>query len=149
MAVNPYAAPSSELRSPPESPLGSRGIKVAIGSTYLISAGCIPAAGFAVWEIESIVISGGLLCLVSVVQFYFAIRNGFLQLAAFAAIMVVFVMSIAGTINAMSWSPTQAARPISIVCVVIAFLMQYGWLAARRTRAKLQSGLNATAEPQS
>ncbi|MCO8124374.1 hypothetical protein NHH03_21725 [Stieleria sp. TO1_6] len=133
--INPYAAPQSDPENLlPQGPVTDRRYRWAIGGAATILLGCAVAAGFAIYDIESIVVSGGILSVLALLLLAIARPLRLRGLMPIALAMLTIALGCFATIYFNSWSPTQAQTPIGTATVVCAVLMQTGWLSIAKVR---------------
>ena len=131
--INPYAAPQSAPERPPPLPsdLGRRRLRYAVGFAALLMTGSLLAAAFAVYDIESIVVSGPLLSLCAIILAVLSIRPELRGFWILSASMIAMSIGCFLTIYLLSWSPGKAQTPIGAATVVFAIVIQAGWIILR------------------
>ncbi|MDV6032279.1 MAG: hypothetical protein F9B45_19760 [Phycisphaera sp. RhM] len=131
--INPYAAPQSapERPLPLPSDLGRRRLRFAVGFAALLMIGSLLASACAVYDIESIVVSGPLLSLCAIILAVLSTRPGLRGFWILSASMIAMTIGCFLTIFFLEWSPGEAQTPIGAATVVFAIVIQAGWTIAR------------------
>ncbi|WP_372896477.1 hypothetical protein [Stieleria sp.] len=131
--INPYAAPQSAPERPPPLPsdFGRRRSRFAVGFAALLMTGSLLASACAVYDIESIVVSGPLLSLCAIILAVLSIRPGLRGFWILSASMIAMTIGCFLTIFLLEWSPGEAQTPIGAATVVFAIVIQAGWTIAR------------------
>ncbi|PAY21247.1 hypothetical protein CKO51_01310 [Rhodopirellula sp. SM50] len=134
--INPYAAPQSAPERPPPLPsdLGSRRLRFAVGFAALLMTGSLLASACAVYDIESIVVSGPLLSVCAIILAVLSIRPGLRGFWILSASMIAMTIGCFLTILLLSWSPGDAQTPIGAATVVFAIVIQAGWIIVGSVR---------------
>lgn len=130
LPLNPYAAPASAPARPTEigKVVGPVRFWIAIVSAIMIVAGTVPACAFALWDVESIVVSGIAFIVVAVVLLSLIFSRWLYLLATIPCAILVIVAGIFLAIYLNSWSPSDAQEPIGYGTIPCAAFMQLGWL---------------------
>ena len=139
MAINPYAAPQTP-QSPPtsfrddEQPGRGRKLRlVAFVLSILILIGAPIASGFAMDDIETIVVSGPILGIISLLTLGVTVRQGLLLIRVISLAMLAMVIGCFLTIFLREWSPSDAQQPIGWATVVFAVFIQLGWISLAKS----------------
>ncbi|MCP4169839.1 MAG: hypothetical protein GY758_03595 [Fuerstiella sp.] len=113
---NPFRAPQSEFE-PVESRFQPklRRLRVCLGLQCTTIAVGVAAA---LYDIESIVVTGGVLSLFGVLTAFFGGRRQFADAIAFGLSGPAISLFCFGLIFLLSWSPADAQRPVSMIAVV-------------------------------
>jgi hypothetical protein len=139
---NPYAAPAVTASTVDalDTTVSDRRYRWAQALAIVCVAGSPVASALAVMDIESILGSGpilALLCLTSAILAWPPMLRPLLliSVAGIAIVIGCFVV-----INLCEWGPTEARKPIGQATVILAILMQAGWIPIRRVaKARSQS----------
>lgn len=128
--INPYAAPQSEPAKPSRVPADGtpRRRKFALAMAMILLVGSPLAAGVAMYDIESIVVSGALLSLVALILIALAAREDLRPLHVIAGAMLLMSVGCFLTIFLKGWNPREAQFPIGWTTVVFAVVVQLGWV---------------------
>lgn len=128
--INPYAAPQSEPAKPPGVPVDgtTRRRKFALSMAIILLVGSPLAAAVAVYDIESIVVSGAILSLIALILIALSVRQDLRPLNAIAGAMLVMSVGCFLTIFLMGWDPREAQFPIGTATVAFAAVVQLGWV---------------------
>ncbi|MCA9138267.1 MAG: hypothetical protein KDB00_15955 [Planctomycetales bacterium] len=131
--INPYAAPQCDLGTPPQMPVdgGMRRINYSIALAVIVLIGSPLAAAVAVYDIESIVVSGAALSLTAIFLLVLSNRADLRSLWLISAASLLMAVGCFLTIFLKSWSPTDAQTPIGTATVVFAVVIQAGWIFVR------------------
>ncbi|WP_182864872.1 hypothetical protein [Stieleria mannarensis] len=103
-------------------------MKIAIAIAALILIGSPIASAAAMYDVESIVISGPVLALIAIVLAIFAGRPDLRALWMISGAMIAMAIGCFLTIFLMEWSPAEAQIPIGRATIVFALAIQAGWL---------------------
>ncbi|QDV43620.1 hypothetical protein Enr13x_34770 [Stieleria neptunia] len=131
--INPYAAPQSAPARPVPITVdfGQRRMRFAVGFAALLMIGSLLASAFAIYDIESIVVSGPLLSLFALVLAVLSIRSDLRGFWILSAATVAMSIGCFLTIFLGEWSPGDAQVPIGAASVVFAIVIQAGWVMVR------------------
>ena len=115
---NPFRAPKSAFE-PVESTSNKnlRRLRVCLGLQCATIALGVAAAFY---TIHSIVVTGGILCLVGIVTAFLSRRNRLSDGLAFGLSGPAISLACFTLINLLNWSPADAQHPVSIIAVVYA-----------------------------
>ena len=135
---NPYAAPQTDPQTQialPEELKISRGAKrrrAALGCAAALMVASPVAAGLAMFDIESIVISGAVFMAIALVLLGLSGRKDLRLMLPIAIAMITMVIGCFSTIYLNHWSPRDAEVPIGRATVAFACLIQLGWFFFRQ-----------------
>ncbi|PHQ36346.1 hypothetical protein [Rhodopirellula bahusiensis] len=119
MVLNPYAptvtTPEAYATGPTQP--SSKTLRVLLLLHLVLVAGGVAGAEY---DIESIMISGGLLAVFGIVLSIIAHRSGNLIAMLLGLSSIIFVIAILVLINVMQWDPREADRPVCILIWVYA-----------------------------
>lgn len=130
---NPYAAPAVDVAGVdlPEHAVSARRYRWSQALAIVCVAGSPIASALAVWEVESIIGSGAVLALLSVILICLGWAPMLRPLLLISAAGLLVVIGCFLVINLNSWSPNQAQVPIGQATIGLATLMQSGWFLIR------------------
>ncbi|MCS7470488.1 hypothetical protein NZK35_27875 [Stieleria sp. ICT_E10.1] len=130
--INPYAAPQNAPSPPPlQGEFRPRRLRFAVGFAALVLIGAPVASACAVYDIESIVVSGPLLSLFAIVLAILSRRTDLRGFWILSAMMIAMSIGCFLTIFLREWSPGEAQTPIGAATVVFAIVIQAGWVILR------------------
>jgi len=131
---NPYAAPAVDVPGVDLSERGvsARGYRWSQTLAVICVAGSPVASALAMWDIETIVGSGAILALLSIILTCLSWAPVLRPLLLISAAGLSVVIGCFLVINLNGWGPNQAQAPIGRATIVLATLMQAGWIPVRR-----------------
>lgn len=139
--INPYATPTAI--PPVDAPSdGNRRRVFAVSIAAILLIGSPIAAAYAVFDTESILVSGALATLLAIALGWLSARKELRMMIAISVATLVFTVGCFLTIFLMEWSPGDAHDPISGATIVFASVIQSGWFVVRqvwRQRLDLES----------
>ncbi len=130
---NPYAAPAVDVPivDLPDRVVSAPRYRWSQALAVVCVAGSPIASALAVWDIETIIGSGAILALLSVILLCLCWAPMLRPLLLISVAGLSIVIGCFFVINLNSWSPNQAQAPIGQTSIVLATLMQSGWFLIR------------------
>ena len=129
--TNPYAAPTIIDQAAADSVglnVSPRRYWWAVTLAALCVLGSLPAAGLAVWEIETITASGPTLLVLSIILSFVSRPPDLRVLWSICGFSALVVIGIFLWINLTGMGPNDAQKPVGYTLVGIAVIMQLGWI---------------------
>jgi len=132
---NPYAPPAVFASvDEAEKGLSRRRTRWAMAAAVICLVGAIPAAGYSIVDIESIIGSGPALLLVAIALYFLAVPAPLRPLRWISGAISVIVVFVFLLININEWSPRRAEDPVNSILCVAAVLLQTGWIPLVQVR---------------